>query len=101
MKRQRRTFTKEFKIEIVKSYLNKTTNEKDILMKHSISAPLFERWVNDYIAKHAQKSTSNILPFKERRKNHNSELDLKIKIADLYMQLENMRKDSKRLEAAY
>lgn len=84
--RKRRTFNKEFKTEIVSKVLNGKIGKDIISKQYEISIPLLDRWINDYLATRQSKSTS--MPLTERRKNHQSEQELKAKIAELYMKLE-------------
>lgn len=91
MKRQRRNFTKQFKQEIVKAILNDKMTRKEISNQHAISLPLLDRWVNDYLA--SDKMHDSLQPvFKERRKDYATTQELKAKIAELYMRIEQMNR---------
>ena len=46
--KMRRTFTKEFKRQIVKEILSGTNNTAAICRKHSIAYPVVARWKKDY-----------------------------------------------------
>lgn len=91
MKIQRRTFTKEFKLQTVMAVLKNEVNKKALSSQLNISIPLLDRWINDYVA--TQQPISNIFPISDRRKDYQDTQTLKAKIADLYMQLEGVKKD--------
>jgi transposase-like protein len=89
MKRNRRTFTKEFKTEIVGKILN--GGDKELLSsQHSISLPLLERWVNDHVA---EMRKSAILQFKptERRRDWKTIEELKDTIIYLTTELQKSK----------
>ncbi len=91
MKTQRRTFTKEFKSETVLAILKNGVDKKLLSSQHSISLPLLDRWINDYIA---TQRIATIHSIKERRKDYQDTQTLKAKIAELYMQIESLKNKS-------
>lgn len=93
MKRQRRTFTKEFKTEIAKRIISEPSAKELISKERTISLPLLERWVNDYIATNKKLSIAQV-PQRERRSDYHTIQELKAKIADLYMTIEMYKKGS-------
>lgn len=90
MKRQRRTFTNQFKRDLVNAILNNKATRKQLSEQHSISLPLIERWVNDYLAADYPERSQPV--FKERRQDYSTTQELKAKIAELYMQIEKMNR---------
>lgn len=114
--RTRRTFTKQFKEEICKTLIGRQMTIKQVSQQHNISVPLLTRWVNDYAAQtgvdieklkeiHSDARTLNEVrirlktiekkhesSFVERRKDYQSNQELKAKIADLYMYIEKLEK---------
>lgn len=94
MKRQRRTFSNQFKTEVATSIINDKTDRELIAKQHDLPVPLINRWVNDHIAtsRSAPLFPKVDLTMPERRKDYQSTIELKTKIADLYMQLEKLTK---------
>lgn len=91
MKRIRRTFTQQFKTEVVKAILANQNAKEIIAVREAISVALLDRWLNDYLA----KSKTTVLTNKaERRKDYSTVQELKAKIADLYMQLEKFKRNA-------
>lgn len=88
MKRNRRTFTKQFKNEVIQSLESRHYSLEQLASIHSIPAFLIVRWRNDYLA-------NNKIPQivrGERRKDYNTVEELKMKIAELYLKLDKIEK---------
>lgn len=89
MKRMRRTFTKEFKNEITNQIETNKIPIADLSRQHQISENLILRWINDARAARVAETPGQ---FKERRKDYATTQELKAKIAELYMKIEQMQR---------
>lgn len=92
MKRNRRTFTNQFKNEACEAITKGTKSFDQVSSENNISKPLLQRWLDAYLAKQAIGGHIKIDRPIERRKDYQSVQDLKAKIADLYMYIEKLEK---------
>lgn len=98
--RTRRVFSNKYKQEVVKLIIDHRKSIDEVSRSSEVSKPLITRWMNDYIAAQLtivpQKETALklVYPQVDRRKNYQTEQQLKAKIAELYMELEKVQRSN-------
>jgi len=91
MKRERRTFTKQFKQETIKTIQDKHKTMNQVSREQNISLPLLKRWLNDEIAsnRYLDYMGASSSPI-ERRKDYKQMQELKLRLAEIMFEIERI-----------
>lgn len=91
MKKQRRKFTKEFKLQVILEALKERSTLKELSQKYELQPTQITNWKKDFLAK-ASFTLDSEHP-KEKEINHEAEKEkLYSKIGQLQMEVEFLKK---------